>query len=160
MSNPTPFTPSIRIYGTSAAQQEGYNMDAAKHSSHSSIPSPLSPAVPMPIRNNASRGAVPPPLPPPRIIEELNKGQDPGWQWANGKIRRDSDHREDTRYGSAIKPGSSLLGESKFGSRFSDMSNNRRGTTDDGANRPQLARYVFGVLYTLWWGRKPCCTAS
>lgn len=27
----------------------------------------------------------PPPLPPPKYIEELTKGNDPGWQWSNRK---------------------------------------------------------------------------
>src|ERR1700761_8530208 len=125
MSLPTSLTPSIRIYGTSAAQQYGQGSDPAKPLLHSSTPSPSSPAVPMPIRGNVTRDIVPPPLPPPRIIEELNKGQDPGWQWANGKVGRDLDRIEYARSSSSVKPGSSLLRDSSSRSTASDLLESR-----------------------------------
>lgn len=32
---------------------------------------------------NAREEIVPPPLPPPRYIEDLANGHDPGWKWGN-----------------------------------------------------------------------------
>lgn len=54
----------------------------------------------------SSKGpSPPPPLPPPRQIEELNQGGDPGWHFGN---------RGKDRHGGiasvSVKPGSSLLG--------------------------------------------------
>jgi hypothetical protein len=54
-----------------------------------------------------ARDEIPPPLPPPRHIEDLRAGQDPGWQWGNTK---------DTGFGggrlATVRPGSSLYGGS------------------------------------------------
>ncbi|KAF1839293.1 hypothetical protein BDW02DRAFT_594036 [Decorospora gaudefroyi] len=51
---------------------------------------------------------VPPPLPPPRHIEELQNGQDAGWRWGNTNSPRD------TGFGgnrlATVRPGSSLYG--------------------------------------------------
>ncbi|CAA9964291.1 hypothetical protein CFE70_007050 [Pyrenophora teres f. teres 0-1] len=55
-----------------------------------------------------AREEVPPPLPPPRHIEHLRSGQDPGWQWGNTNSPRD------TGFGgnrlATVRPGSSLYG--------------------------------------------------
>ncbi|KAF1983015.1 hypothetical protein K402DRAFT_339266 [Aulographum hederae CBS 113979] len=53
-----------------------------------------------------AREAPPPPLPPPRYINELNNGHDPGWQWANNQ----TSDTVNTLFGSNVKPGSSLRG--------------------------------------------------
>jgi hypothetical protein len=102
-------TPTIRIHSSGPQQQH------APEPSSLSLPSPISsassalsisPSLPMAIPN--SRDGVPPPLPPPRHIDELNKGKDPGWQWANGVIRPDPSHNNNNnnnnlRYG-ALPP--------------------------------------------------------
>jgi hypothetical protein len=86
-------TPSIRVYESSRYQQPSYP----------------SPAIPMAIPN--AREAVPPPLPPPRHIEDLRAGQsDPGWQWGN------TDNPKENGFGghrlATVRPGSSLYGGS------------------------------------------------
>jgi len=68
-----------------------------------------SPAIAMAIPN--AREAVPPPLPPPRHIEDLRAGQsDPGWQWGN------TDNPKENGFGghrlATVRPGSSLYGGS------------------------------------------------
>ncbi len=37
----------------------------------------------MPIPNARQDPAPPPPLPPPRILDDLSAGRDPGWEWGN-----------------------------------------------------------------------------
>ena len=55
-----------------------------------------------------AREEIPPPLPPPRHIEDIRAGQDPGWQWGNTNSPRD------TGFGgnrlATVRPGSSLYG--------------------------------------------------
>lgn len=52
---------------------------------------------------NARENPVPPPLPPPRFIEDLAVGRDPGWEWKNSGMRGEA------AYGSgAASPTSSL----------------------------------------------------
>jgi hypothetical protein len=54
---------------------------------------------------NAREDIAPPPLPPPKFIEELAYGNDPGWQWGN------TTHAGFSKSTLApIKPGSSLMG--------------------------------------------------
>lgn len=57
-----------------------------------------------------AREEIPPPLPPPRHIEDLRAGQDPGWQWGN------TNSPKDTGFGgnrlATVRPGSSLYGAS------------------------------------------------
>lgn len=95
--SPATSTPSIRVY-----ESHRYSLP---HHRRPSIPSP---AVAMAIPR--ARDAVPPPLPPPRHIEDLRTGQDPGWQWGNTNSPRD------TGFGgnrlATVRPGSSLLGGS------------------------------------------------
>ena len=86
-------TPSIRVYESSRYQRPSYP----------------SPAIAMAIPN--AREAVPPPLPPPRHIEDLRAGQsDPGWQWGN------TDNPRENGFGglrlATVRPGSSLYGGS------------------------------------------------
>ncbi|KAK4946279.1 hypothetical protein LTR66_014307, partial [Elasticomyces elasticus] len=50
------------------------------------------------------RGSPPPPLPPPRHIDGMDSGQDPGWQWGNGANTLKSGKAV------SVRPGSSLLG--------------------------------------------------
>jgi hypothetical protein len=88
-------TPSIRIYDS--------HRIPLPHHRRPSIPSP---AVAMAIPR--AREDVPPPLPPPRHIGNLQSGQDPGWQWGNTNSPRD------TGFGgnrlATVRPGSSLYG--------------------------------------------------
>jgi hypothetical protein len=71
----------------------------------SSLSSPSTVSVPMPIPN--MRDPVPPPLPPPKHLADIaaggNNGPDIAWQWGNS--RHDSDWG-----GSSVTPGSSLYG--------------------------------------------------
>jgi len=89
-------TPSIRVY-----ESHRY---ALPHHHHR--PTHPSPAVAMAIPR--AREEVPPPLPPPRHIEDLRPGQDPGWQWGNTNSPRD------TGFGgnrlATVRPGSTLYG--------------------------------------------------
>ena len=48
---------------------------------------------------------APPPLPPPRCIEELDRGIDTAWSWSNSQLGSGS-----KRELAPIKPGSSLYG--------------------------------------------------
>ncbi|KAF9693656.1 hypothetical protein EKO04_008302 [Ascochyta lentis] len=86
-------TPSIRVYESSRYQRPSY-------------PSPAH-AMAIP----SARDEVPPPLPPPRHIEDLRAGHsDPGWQWgntANPKQNGFGGNRLAT-----VRPGSSLYGGS------------------------------------------------
>ncbi|EEH18481.2 hypothetical protein PABG_07542 [Paracoccidioides brasiliensis Pb03] len=75
---------------------------AARNPSLQSIPSAPGPmTIP-----NAKEPLAPPPLPPPRYIEDLAIGQDSGWKWRNSF--------EQGEYGNPtlppIKPSSSLVG--------------------------------------------------
>ncbi|KAJ4365277.1 hypothetical protein N0V83_008896 [Neocucurbitaria cava] len=54
-----------------------------------------------------AREEVPPPLPPPRHIEDLRSGQDPGWQWGYENERRDIGFHASR---GTVRPGSSLYG--------------------------------------------------
>jgi hypothetical protein len=67
--------------------------------------SPSSPSVPVPIPN--IREPVPPPLPPPRHLADIeaggSNGPDIAWRWGNS--RRDAEWE-----GSSVTPGSSLYG--------------------------------------------------
>lgn len=157
MAQPISLTPSIRLNGSSGTQHEAISIPP-RPSPHISLST--SPAMPMPIRTNL-RDDVPPPLPPPRHLEELKRGQDPGWQWANGKISQSSSLSQSRNYNvdsetTSIKPGSSLLGQSRFGSRIGNMSDIRdaapsraplslslpaqQDRNDDRASRPSLPR--------------------
>ncbi|PGH16451.1 hypothetical protein AJ79_01782 [Helicocarpus griseus UAMH5409] len=75
---------------------------AARNISAQAVPSPPGPmAIP-----NAKEPLAPPPLPPPRYIEDLAIGHDSGWKWGNSF--------EEGEFGKPtlppIKPSSSLLG--------------------------------------------------
>jgi hypothetical protein len=93
-------TPSIRVY-----ESQHYSLP------HHHRPSHPSAAVAMAIPR--AREEAPPPLPPPRHIENLRAGQDPGWQWGNTNSPRD------TGFGgnrlATVRPGSSLYGASGSG---------------------------------------------
>jgi hypothetical protein len=74
-----------------------------------------------------AREAPPPPLPPPRHIDGLYNGQDPGWKYGNG---RQHDANANGQYAS-VKPGSSLLGggvgDQEYGDHY-DYRDSRRGS--------------------------------
>ncbi|KAH7360005.1 hypothetical protein BKA66DRAFT_426258 [Pyrenochaeta sp. MPI-SDFR-AT-0127] len=89
--------PSIRVY-----ESHRYSLP---HHRRPSIPST---AVAMAIPR--AREEVPPPLPPPRHIEDLRGGQDPGWQWGNTNRARDTGF--DGNRLATVKHGSSLYGGS------------------------------------------------
>ncbi|KAI2381021.1 hypothetical protein LOY97_006798, partial [Ophidiomyces ophidiicola] len=52
-------------------------------SDHRSPSSPSSYGTPMPIPQSTHAPLAPPPLPPPRYIEDLAHGHDSGWKWGN-----------------------------------------------------------------------------
>ena len=61
------------------------NLNGSRNSSTRTVAKPLSGSLgPMAVPN-AHRDAqyVPPPLPPPRHIDDLAAGSDPGWRWGN-----------------------------------------------------------------------------
>ncbi|OAK95819.1 hypothetical protein IQ06DRAFT_55280 [Phaeosphaeriaceae sp. SRC1lsM3a] len=93
--SPTSSTPSIRVY-----ESHRYALP------HHHRPSQPSPAVAMAIPR--ARDEVPPPLPPPRHIEDLRAGQDPGWQWGHTNSPRDTGFSGNRLI--TIRPGSSLYG--------------------------------------------------
>lgn len=93
--------PSIRVYDFNSHHDR--HPPTSRSSSHTSIPSRKSPG-PMTIPNTREEIA-PPPLPPPKYIEELTYGNDPGWQWGN------TTHAGFGKSTLApIKAGSSLMG--------------------------------------------------
>ncbi|OAL48794.1 hypothetical protein IQ07DRAFT_86838 [Pyrenochaeta sp. DS3sAY3a] len=100
-------TPSIRVYET-----HRYSLP---HHRRPSIPgsSSASSAVAMAIPR-AREQDVPPPLPPPRHLGDLRRGQDPGWQWGNQNSPRDTGFGGNPR--ATVRPGSSLYGSSVSGS--------------------------------------------
>ena len=53
------------------------------------LPFSSRPPGPMAIRNT-KHDPAPPPLPPPRFIDDLTAGSDPGWEWANHPGRKPS----------------------------------------------------------------------
>ena len=55
---------------------------------------------------NARIDDVPPPLPPPRYINDFAAGGDPGWQWGNTPSRSGGFGKS----GGSVSPGSSLQG--------------------------------------------------
>lgn len=73
--------------------------------SHFASGSMSSPHSGLPIPNGRPEEA-PPPLPPPRIIDDLANGQDQGWKWGN----RESENERSRPALAPIKPGSSLFG--------------------------------------------------
>jgi hypothetical protein len=82
--------------------------DRFRTSSRSMLPStlssPSSPSVPMPIPN--MREPIPPPLPPPKHIADIeggNNGPDIAWQWGNSRMGNEW-------RGSVVTPGSSIYG--------------------------------------------------
>ena len=101
ISRATP-PPAIEIHESQQESAEGTShprafafRSAASQSSSSSM------AIP-----NASVNEAPPPLPPPKHIEDFDHGLDPGWTWGN---RRDGfEFRKVTL--APIRHGSSLQG--------------------------------------------------
>jgi hypothetical protein len=149
-------TPSIRVY-----ESQRYSLP------HHHRPAHPSPAVAMAIPR--AREEVPPPLPPPRHIEDLRAGQDPGWQWGN------TNSPIDTGFGgnrlATVRPGSSLYGtsasghvrarqpsadyvfngrESSVSRSHDDMSSENSGNHDsdedrNGNSRPSLRNHRYDV---------------
>ncbi|KAF2013798.1 hypothetical protein BU24DRAFT_349564 [Aaosphaeria arxii CBS 175.79] len=153
---PTSSTPSIRIYDSGPL-----HLHPLAHHHRSSLPSYSTSSAAMAIPR--AREEVPPPLPPPRYIDDLNEGQDPGWKWGN---------RNNSSIGgsASVKDGSSLRGGASVGitahrarelsiSRSpddmgspeseDDYKNPANGSGNDaGKHRPSLAdhRYVLAHL--------------
>ena len=69
--------------------------------------------APMSIPNSQHDQRAPPPLPPPPIVPELEKGRDLSWEWANRGPRNDDPHSR------PVSPLTYALGERK-GSRSGD----------------------------------------
>ncbi|KAF7509821.1 hypothetical protein GJ744_007332 [Endocarpon pusillum] len=89
--------PSIRIYDPNPGFEGRYSRTSAQTS-----PPSFSTRASMPIPNARSDPA-PPPLPPPPFIEDLARGHDTGWKFANEGAFRNSTL-------APIKQGSSLHG--------------------------------------------------
>ena len=116
--------PSIRIcdYNSSPCEDgsshNSSNNNNYNNNSHSGPHSPSRPIsalssssssarTPMTIPGSNNEALAPPPLPPPRFIEDLAQGHDSGWKWGNSF--------EHGQFGQSttlppIKPTSSLLG--------------------------------------------------
>ncbi len=62
---------------------------------------------------NARHDEAPPPLPPPRFMNDIAAGGDPGWQWGNTPSKSGGLGKS----GGSVSPGSSLHGnwEQKMG---------------------------------------------
>ena len=73
-----------RVTSPPTIQVHDYNANHGQRRSASrSTAMPFSrPPVPLAIPN-AGYDPVPPPLPPPRYIDEITAGSDPGWAWGN-----------------------------------------------------------------------------
>jgi len=69
--------PAIRVYDS--RPHNGRHANPRRSPSYAVTSS----SVPMAIPN--AREAPPPPLPPPRYINDLSNGHDPGWQWTNNR---------------------------------------------------------------------------
>ena len=70
--------PSIHVYDVNAMNGRRCSSNRTAGDSFSRSPGPM--AVP---NLRAQEQQVPPPLPPPRHIEGLAAGSDPGWKWGN-----------------------------------------------------------------------------
>ncbi|EEH08786.1 conserved hypothetical protein [Histoplasma capsulatum G186AR] len=100
-------TPSILVYDFNHSTYDRRRLSASSRSAARNLPfrslstSPGPMAIP-----NAMEPVVPPPLPPPRYIEDLAIGHDSGWKWGNSV--------EEGEFGKPtlppIKPSSSLVG--------------------------------------------------
>ncbi|MCJ1392232.1 hypothetical protein MMC18_005099 [Xylographa bjoerkii] len=103
MANPRVSSPRIPAPENSHAY--GPHRFSSRTSSYSSPnasqPFPT-PAAPVSIPNSWENPA-PPPLPPPRFIEDIAMGRDPGWQWGNSGGRGEFANK----FG-AVSPGSSI----------------------------------------------------
>ena len=92
--------PSIRVYDPNPRFERRYSRTSA-HTSPSSFSSRGSMPIP-----NARLDLAPPPLPPPPFIEDLARGHDAGWKFANEDLK--GAFRNSTL--APIKQGSSLHG--------------------------------------------------
>ncbi|KAK2793543.1 hypothetical protein FQN52_001129 [Onygenales sp. PD_12] len=102
MSSP----PSILVCDFNSSQDRRRPSSSKSSSARNFSARPFrTPQGPMAIPN-ANEPLAPPPLPPPRYIEDLANGHDSGWKWGNSF--------EDGEFGKTklapIKPSSSLLG--------------------------------------------------
>ena len=120
MSHMSP-APAIKVFG-SGPHHGTRPLHVPQTSQNSSI------ARPMAIPN--AREAPPPPLPPPRYIGSLERGEDPGWKYGN-RYQHSSAHSL-----ASVRPGSSLLGgdqpnKERSGAQSSryDHRDSRRGST-------------------------------
>lgn len=69
--------PSIRVHDHNGNH-------GRRRSTSRSAPMPFArPPVPLAIPNARCDPAPPPPLPPPRYIDDITAGSDPGWAWGN-----------------------------------------------------------------------------
>ncbi|KAM5435750.1 hypothetical protein MferCBS31731_006199 [Microsporum ferrugineum] len=133
MDLPLTSTPSILVSDSTAEQQPGRHSysTSRQHTiwqrSHRDSAPPSPPYGPMAIPRSEETIA-PPPLPPPRFIEELANGHDSGWRWGNtfhpggtgagAAVERDPKDASVGRDAAAgtgtmlppINPGSSLFG--------------------------------------------------
>lgn len=101
------------IHVPSLTASYGAQCPPRRGSSHTSSKAGSRTAMPKPIPNTRVDFA-PPPLPPPRNIEGIDEGHDPGWRWGNtgGKGGFGSNGL------GSVSPGSSLRGN--WGKRLVD----------------------------------------
>ncbi|PGH22968.1 hypothetical protein AJ80_03017 [Polytolypa hystricis UAMH7299] len=97
--------PSIRVYDFNSNHHR--RRSSSKSSTSSVSAQSFSSRAPMAIPN-ANEPLAPPPLPPPRYIEDLANGHDSGWKWGNSF--HEAEFGKTTL--APIKPSSSLLGGS------------------------------------------------
>lgn len=99
--------PSIRVCDVNANEEEeqarpSHTLSIRNKTALSTSPSHGPMSIP-----NTNEPLAPPPLPPPRFIEDLAQGHDPGWKWGNS-------FADEQQFGkptlAPIKPSSSLMG--------------------------------------------------
>ncbi|KAF2430715.1 hypothetical protein EJ08DRAFT_218500 [Tothia fuscella] len=132
----TSSAPAIRVFPGSSVPQYGSRPHNTNTNQTSAAPQqqhhPHSRSIhnPKPMAIPRAREAPPPPLPPPRHIDGLYHGQDPGWKYGNGMQHESPSSGQ---YAS-VKAGSSLLGgvgDQEYGQPADhyDYRDSRRGST-------------------------------
>ena len=125
-----------RSYG-SASRTSARSPDASMSTSTSAIPMP-----------NARPPSPPPALPPPRYIENLAVGQDPGWHFGNRHHKEDSDSGMP-----CVSPCSSLRGNWNMRKEENmdyeqDDDDRRRGSSTSTLRSPSFSDFqASGVLH-------------
>lgn len=109
--------PSIRVYDFNG--NDGRSARSLREQGGKPIP-------------NTNQVDVPPPLPPPRFLDDIAAGGDPGWQWGNN-----SSSGGFGKSGGSVSPGSSLHGnwDQRMGN---DGNSERPGYTRQGSSHSTI----------------------